>query len=114
MSYLIYPQKHRPAGYLFEQSVFNKMTSYILNWQQGLGEYGLLHLHACWSETSSIARGYHGQTVGFYYNLLKGFIALCDKTENPEEQHLKRVKDSGRWKETISVNSRDLRDTLQE
>lgn len=83
MKTITYPRQ----GVSFEETVsqqnLNRLTSQLLEWQQGPGTVGGLILHACWGETSVLRKRYQGHSVSMYYGLMHGSMTLYEHTGNP-------------------------------
>jgi len=77
-----YPRKGVKFKEVMNQETFDRLTSLIFEWQQGPGNFGALILHACWGETSTLARRYQGQTVAVYYDFMWGIQRLFQHTGN--------------------------------
>jgi len=83
-----YPRKGVKFEEVMNQETFDRLTTRIFEWQQGPGNFGGLNLHACWGETSVLARRYQGQTISTYFQLMKGSMRLFERTGNPRWQRL--------------------------
>jgi len=79
---LTYPRLEVSPEEVFTQETFEKLTAYLFSWQQAPGALGGLHLHPCWSETSSLTRRYHGQTACFSSFLIDGVLRLHEVTKD--------------------------------
>lgn len=74
-----YPKKTQTPEDIFTPRTLAQTTAWLLSWQQGPGSFGGLHLHACWGESSAIARKYHGHSVVFLASLLRGVMRLAER-----------------------------------
>jgi hypothetical protein len=83
-----YPRKGVTFRDVMNQETFDRLTARIFEWQQGPGNFGGLILHACWGETSVLARRYQGQYTSLYYKLMKGTMMLFQRTGNPRWKRL--------------------------
>ncbi|MCL2117992.1 MAG: hypothetical protein FWH27_06145, partial [Planctomycetaceae bacterium] len=83
-----YPRKGVTSKDVFNQETFDQLTTRIFEWQQGPGNFGGLCLHACWGETSVLARRYQGQYTSAYYSLIRGSMRLFQQTGNPRWKRL--------------------------
>jgi hypothetical protein len=77
---LTYPRIGATPENTFTQETFDRLTAHLLSWQQSPGAIGGLHLHPCWSETSSIARRYQGQSTWSSQWLMNGALVLHART----------------------------------
>lgn len=85
-----YPRRGVTWQGIANQALFDQATASLLAWQQGLGQFGGLHLHPCWQESSVLTRQYHGQTVGMYGTIMSGACALFERTG---EQRWRKLAD---------------------
>ena len=76
-----YPRRVDPNT-VFTQETLDRLTTSIMFWQQGPGNLGALHLHACWGVTSVLTRRYHGQSISMGRSLLHGAMRLFEATGN--------------------------------
>lgn len=76
-----YPRADIDVNEVFSQRTFELAHAQMMSWRQAAGAYGNLHLHACWGEASVLARRYHGQTIATSYTMMRGFIALYERTK---------------------------------
>ena len=83
-----YPRKGLTYKDVINQETFDQLTARIFEWQQGPGNFGGLILHACWGETSVLARRYQGHYTSLYYQLMRGSIQLFKRTANPRWKRL--------------------------
>lgn len=81
MNTINYPRRDVAVEEVLSQRTFDLATASLMSWRQGAGAYGALQLHACWSDSSTLGRRYHGQTISDCHSLIKGFIALYERTE---------------------------------
>lgn len=82
-----YPKETNPND-VFTQDTLDRLTTSLLSWQQGPGNFGGLHLHACWGETSVLTRRYQGQTTYTSKLLLEGAMRLFEATRDPRWKRL--------------------------
>ncbi len=82
-----YPKETNPDA-VFTQETLDRLTTSLMSWQQGPGNFGGLHLHACWGETSVLTRRYHGQTIFTSKMLLEGAMRLFETTDHPRWKRL--------------------------
>ncbi|MBC2604424.1 hypothetical protein [Puniceicoccus vermicola] len=79
-THIQYPRPEATAQSVFTQEMVDMATAHILSWRQAVGNFGTLLLHACWGESSSLQRRYHGQTAPGTYPRFQGMRALFDYT----------------------------------
>ncbi|WP_269523098.1 hypothetical protein [Coraliomargarita parva] len=77
-----YPRASALLDQVVNQDLLNLTTNHLMSWQQGAGNFGALHFHACWGNSSVLQRRYHGQTVSKAYVLMNGFTQLYDHTKD--------------------------------
>jgi len=92
MGQFVYPAKNADVEAVLSQDTLNRLTSLLYSWEQGAGSIGGLMLHACWGETSVLARRYQGQTTFFIRPLLQGSMKLYAMTGDPRWR--KRANDA--------------------
>ena len=83
-----YPKKGVKAKDVLNQETFDRLTAQLFEWQQGPGNFGGLILHACWGETSVLARRYQGQYTSKNHSLITGSMRLFQQTGNPRWKRL--------------------------
>lgn len=84
---LFYPRKVEPSE-VYTQKTLDRLTSLLLSWKQGPGNFGALHLHSCWGTTSVLTRRYHGQSTFMSYWLMRGAKKLYERTKERRWQRL--------------------------
>jgi hypothetical protein len=77
------PDRHARPDEVFTRDLLVRSTSRLLGWRQGPGHFGQMLLHSCWGVSSTLDRGYHGQTVAYSYWLLDGVLALTRRSADP-------------------------------
>ena len=87
MKEITYPIRSRTLKDIATQKNLDNLIAQIENWQQGVGNYGLLNLHSCWGKTSVLDKRYQGQTVSNYQGLAAVFKRLYETTKNPKWWH---------------------------
>lgn len=87
MKEITYPIRSRTLKDIATQETLDNLIAQIENWQQGVGNYGLLNLHSCWGKTSVLDKRYQGQTVSNYQGLAAVFKRLYETTKNPKWWH---------------------------
>jgi len=85
---ITYPRKEVTTKDVLNQETFDRLTARIFEWQQGQGNFGGLILHACWGETSVLARRYQGQYTSVNFHLISGSMRLFERTGNPRWKRL--------------------------
>lgn len=75
-----YPRRGITWQEIANQALFEQATASLLAWQQGLGQFGGLHLHPCWQESSVLTRRYHGQGLHLYGPILSGAFVLFERS----------------------------------
>jgi len=60
---VMYPRLDANPAEVFSAETLARLTAYLFSWKQGPGEFGGLHLHPCWLESSVLQRRYQGQTT---------------------------------------------------
>lgn len=75
-----YPRPNIRWDDVCNQTMFEQMTASLFAWQQGLGQFGGLHLHPCWQEGSVLARGYQGQGLHLNGSIMAGCKELFERT----------------------------------
>ncbi len=85
---LHYPNRAQTSDIAFTKEKFTLVASHILSWKQGPGNFGGIHLHACWGESSALARGYHGSTTWASAVFLQGVVSVARKRNCPWWTHL--------------------------
>jgi len=79
-----YPNKNATAEDIFSTKTLNRVLGDLFSWQQGVGAFGGLHLHACWQVSSVLGRRYQGQTVANQsYHRLQSMMTLYEWTSDP-------------------------------
>ena len=84
METIHYPVKGRKLEQFVSQHTFDMLISGLLDWQQGPGGFGRLHLHPCWSVSSVLDKGYAGETTYCFYEQMSIFRRLYEKTKDPK------------------------------
>ncbi|WP_269523083.1 hypothetical protein [Coraliomargarita parva] len=79
---IYYPSKVEDPNTVLNQELLDMSTAQLMSWQQGVGRFGQLQMHACWGQKSSLLRRYHGQTISRSYVYLKGMMQLFDHTRD--------------------------------
>lgn len=77
-----YPIKVEEPSSVFNQDLLDMSTAQLMSWQQGVGRFGQLQMHACWGDKSSLSRRYHGQTISRSYVYLQGMMQLFVQTRD--------------------------------
>lgn len=76
----IYPIIESDPDSVLGQDLLNLTTANLLSWKQGVGAFGQLHLHACWGESSSLRRRYHGDMISHAFFRIRGMMQLYERT----------------------------------
>lgn len=83
-----YPRKKVTWQEVANQNLFEQATASLFAWQQGIGQFGGLHLHPCWQESSVLTRQYQGQGLHLYGPILSGAFSLFERFRDPRWQTL--------------------------
>lgn len=78
----LYPRREVEVSAAFSQDTFNCATANLLSWRQSAGAFGGLHLHACWGNSSTLTRRYHGETIYHLPVIMRGAMRIYERTEN--------------------------------
>lgn len=79
-----YPKSAPNPQEAFSERTLHLATARLMDWRQGPGVFGGLHLHPCWEETGVIGRRYQGQTTFILSMILRGFMEMADRAGGGE------------------------------
>lgn len=82
MQEIYYPRKGLKLSDVYTQETLDKLLSLLDIWMQGPGMVGGLQVHSCWGKTSVLDKGYQGETISQYDDLLQSVMKLYEKTGN--------------------------------
>ncbi len=83
-----YPRKNATWQETANQALFEQATASLFAWEQGLGQFGGLHLHPCWQESSVLTRRYQGQGLHLNGPIMAGARTLFERTGEARWQTL--------------------------
>jgi hypothetical protein len=87
-SVIQYPRLDQTPAEAFGPRMLALTTAQIFSWRQGPGDFGGVHLHACWGESSALTRRYHGSSTFQISFILRGVRALARANSGPHWPHL--------------------------